>query len=159
MGVLRARLAADGVVTVEQFAPSFGLPVGAARLAGVLDALGCGEDALARPARVLPVSVSRPKLLIDVSGPGVLHGLVPVPGRVREVCEEHRVTGLYPFARAAPGRHSPGNSRRTADIRRTPPPGWRPARSGRYSSGTARTAPTGSTPGGCTRARRWAVPV
>jgi PhzF family phenazine biosynthesis protein len=100
LGVLAAEVGADGAVTVEQFPPVFGPP-----LAGVLDelaaAMGCPVDRIMAGEAPRSVSVSRAKLLVQLTDLDALRCLAPDPGRVTRLCERLEVTGLYPFAVSA----------------------------------------------------------
>jgi PhzF family phenazine biosynthesis protein len=96
LGLVDAEIGTDGTVTVEQFPPVFGEPVEAAEeLAAVM---GC------RPEQIVAarsVSVSRAKLMVDVTG---LSTLRPDPDAVRQLCGRLDVTGLYPFSVDGDGR-------------------------------------------------------
>jgi PhzF family phenazine biosynthesis protein len=98
LGLVNAEVGADGMVTVEQFPPVFGAPVHATH--ELAAAMGCGaEQVLAARS----VSVSRAKLMVDVTG---LQALQPDPDAVRRVCEQLDVTGLYPFMAGEGGQVS-----------------------------------------------------
>jgi PhzF family phenazine biosynthesis protein len=92
LAVLNTAVDDDGLVTVEQFPPTVGSegPAGT-----VADALGCRSEQI-RSSR--SVSVSRAKLLVELDSVETLNALCPDSGRVRRVCEDLDVTGLYPFA-------------------------------------------------------------
>jgi PhzF family phenazine biosynthesis protein len=92
LGVLETAVDDDGVVTVEQFPPTLGDEASADAVA---EALGCRPEQI-RSSR--SVSVSRVKLLVELDGVESLNALCPDGDRVRRVCEDLDVTGLYPFA-------------------------------------------------------------
>ncbi|HJP76989.1 MAG TPA: PhzF family phenazine biosynthesis isomerase [Pseudonocardiaceae bacterium] len=96
LGLVNAEIDADGTVTVEQFRPVFGDPVAAAE--ELAAAMGCAPEQI---GAARSVSVSRAKLMVDVTG---LHALQPDPDAVRRVCERLGVTGLYPFMVDEDGR-------------------------------------------------------
>lgn len=98
LGLVDAEIGADGMVTVDQFPPVFGEAVDAAE--ELAAAMGCGPEQI---LAARSVSVSRPKLMVDVTG---LHTLQPDPDAVRAVCERLGVTGLYPFSTEVGGRVS-----------------------------------------------------
>lgn len=97
LGVLGTEVSVDGSVTVEQLRPVFGPP-----LAGSLDelaaALGCPADRIVAGDTPRSVSVSRAKLLVELTDLDALGSLAPDPGRVAPLCDRLGVTGLYPFA-------------------------------------------------------------
>jgi PhzF family phenazine biosynthesis protein len=100
LGLVSAEIDTDGTVTVEQFSPVFGesVAVAVAVAEELAAAMGCA------PAQIVAarsVSVSRAKLMVDVTG---LHALQPDPDAVRRVCERLDVTGLYPFMVDEDGR-------------------------------------------------------
>lgn len=96
LGLVDAEIDADGTVTVEQFPPVFGEPVEAA--GELAAAMACAPEQI---ASARSVSVSRAKLMVDVTG---LHALQPDPDAVRRACERLGVTGLYPFMVDKDGR-------------------------------------------------------
>jgi trans-2,3-dihydro-3-hydroxyanthranilate isomerase len=92
LGVLETTVDDEGVVTVQQFPPVLGSGGSADEVA---KALGC------RPERIRSsrsVSVSRAKLLVEIDGVETLNALRPDSDKIRQVCEDLDVTGLYPFA-------------------------------------------------------------
>ena len=97
LGVLGTEVGADGSVTVEQLRPVFGSP-----LAGPHDelaaALGCPADRILVGDTPRSVSVSRAKLLVELTDLDALGSLAPDPARVAPLCDRLEVTGLYPFA-------------------------------------------------------------
>jgi trans-2,3-dihydro-3-hydroxyanthranilate isomerase len=96
LGLVDAEIDADGTVTVDQFPPVFGEPVDAAE--ELAAAMGCAPEQI---LAARSVSVSRAKLMVDVTG---LQALQPDPDAVRRACERLGVTGLYPFEVDADGR-------------------------------------------------------
>jgi PhzF family phenazine biosynthesis protein len=97
LGVLSTTLSADGEVTVEQFPPviSDAVPHAASEIA---QALGCDAGHLVIADTPRSVSVSRAKLLVELDSVSTLQSLHPDAARIRRICEELDVTGLYPFA-------------------------------------------------------------
>jgi trans-2,3-dihydro-3-hydroxyanthranilate isomerase len=102
LGVLSTAVELDGTVTVDQFPPTFQPPMPRAReeLARVLD---CSAERIVVGDAPRNVSVSRAKLLVEVTDTTTLHALRPRPGYVRPLCERLGTTGLYPFVTAADG--------------------------------------------------------
>jgi PhzF family phenazine biosynthesis protein len=112
LGVLDAEVDADGSVTVEQFPPVFGPPLADAR-GELAAALGCPVERILGGDTPRSVSVSRAKLLVELTDLAAVAGLEPDPARVSRLCEELGVTGLYPFAvPAGAGEGSAGAGRR-----------------------------------------------
>lgn len=119
LGVLSTTLSADGEVTVDQFPPVVAdtVPHAASEIAA---ALGCDTDRLVVADTPRSVSVSRAKLLVELDSVSTLQNLQPDVGRIRQVCEELDVTGLYPFAtpsdhKSVWARQFPRNSGYTED--------------------------------------------
>lgn len=82
------------LVTLEQNPPVFGAGADPARAAR---ALGIGMEAIESP--IQSVSVSRAKLLVPLKDSRVLDGLKPDFEALWQLCDDVKVTGLYPFTR------------------------------------------------------------
>jgi PhzF family phenazine biosynthesis protein len=100
-------------VAVEQLAPTFFEDRRPPRQE-ICEVLGIGPEALGSPELPIEsVSVSRPKLIVPVHSPEVLNALTPDFDALRQLCQEHETTGLYPFAFGPDGleaRQFPANS-------------------------------------------------
>jgi PhzF family phenazine biosynthesis protein len=83
-------------VTVGQSTPTFGPP--AAVHAEATAALGIPADSVSPAAMILPVSVSRPKLIVPVRDAGALHAAQPGFPALWQLCSRLQTTGAYPFA-------------------------------------------------------------
>jgi trans-2,3-dihydro-3-hydroxyanthranilate isomerase len=116
LGVLSAtwtREPTATIVSVDQWAPMFGEPIG--DVTAVLDALSLGAEDLDQDAGpVQMVSASRAKLFIPLRDTAALYRARPVSSRVAAVCTQHGVTGIYAFT------CRPDDASRDVDARQFP---------------------------------------
>lgn len=98
-GVVRARVADDGAVTISQ---PLGTVEAVADDAEVLAALGVRRADVAGPVR--NATTSRTKTLVELADPERLDTLAPAPDEVERACSTVDSTGLYPHARTGARR-------------------------------------------------------
>ena len=96
----RHRVSWDGSdppqVTVEQLPPEFGPP--ATVHAELTAALGLPPGSIAPDAKIQPVSVSRPKLIVPLRDAGAVHAAEPDFPALWRLCAGLDTTGAYVFA-------------------------------------------------------------
>jgi len=85
-------------ITLEQNPPAFGPVVAADRVADVLG-IPVDDIAVAVESPAQSVSVSRAKLLVPLRHSRILNHLKPDFEALWRLCDEEKVTGLYPFTR------------------------------------------------------------
>ncbi len=85
------------LITLDQNAPEFGAVVAPERVARVLGIQPSDITAVKSPAQT--VSVSRPKILVPLTSSRILNSLTPDFEALWRLCDEEKVSGLYPFTR------------------------------------------------------------
>jgi trans-2,3-dihydro-3-hydroxyanthranilate isomerase len=97
LGRITARVDANGEISVDQFRPRI-VPITEVPSVELARALGCDMAAVRTVDTPVSVSVSRPKLLVEVDNTTTLQTVRPTPELVADLCRGTGTTGLYAFA-------------------------------------------------------------
>jgi PhzF family phenazine biosynthesis protein len=104
LGRITARVDVGGEVSVDQFQPRI-VPITGVAPAELANALGCDAAAVRTVDTPVSVSVSRPKLLVELDSRTTLQAVRPRSELVAGLCRRTSTTGLYAFAVSDGDRH------------------------------------------------------